>query len=228
MAGVMTATGLMGDCCVCCGRPVPEGVQVCKSCMEKAMKAAEYGWENVSERWESGSGPEHGCERTCAGCVNKEACSHCNGCKDREACGNCNSCKGGEGYGGDCKNRSCGHSAQDKAGKPKTAEERLLEYLKLNHTGKEKAVPSKDLERLFSLNGRTIRKKINKIRQDGKPVCSDQNGYYYAETQEDINKTIRWLNDLVTGVSNARTGLLFATLIPLPATMTITIGIDVE
>ena len=216
MAGVMTATGLMGDCCVCCGRPVPEGVQVCKICMEKAMKAAEYGWDNVSESRESGSCPQHGCGRNCAGCVNKEACSRCNGCKGEEGCG------------GDCKNCSCHDSTQDKAEKQKTAEERLLEYLKLNHTGKEKAVSSKDLERLFSLNGRTIRKKINKIRQDGKPVCSDQNGYYYAETQEDINKTIRWLNDLVTGVSNARTGLLFATLIPLPATMTITIDLDVE
>ena len=72
MAGVMTATGLMGDCCVCCGRPVPEGVQVCKLCMEKAMKAAEYGWENVSESRESGSGPQHGCGRNCADCVNRE------------------------------------------------------------------------------------------------------------------------------------------------------------
>ena len=170
MAGVMTATGLMGDRCVCCGRPVPEGKQVCMHCMKKAFDDCKA--EENSER-------------------------------DRSS-----------------------DVMQDKKSRP--AEDRLLEYIRLNHTGKEKGVSSKDLERLFSCNGRTIRKKINKIRQDGKPVCSDQNGYYYAETQEDINKMIRWLNDLVTGESNARTGLLFATLIPLPATMTITIDIDVE
>ena len=118
----------------------------------------------------------------------------------------------------------------DKASKSRemTPEEKILSYLKQNHTGREKAVCSKDLERLFSMSGRTLRAKVNHLRQGGKPVCSSQNGYYYAGCQEDINQTIRWLNDLVTGVSNARTGLMFATLIPVPGTMTITIDLSVE
>ena len=120
MAGVMTATGLMGDCCVCCGRPVPEGVQVCKVCMEKAMKAAEYGWENVSESRESGCGPERGCGGDCTGCVNREACGNYRGCKDREACSNCKGCKSGGSCGGECKH-CCHESTQDKAEKQKTA-----------------------------------------------------------------------------------------------------------
>ena len=107
-------------------------------------------------------------------------------------------------------------------------EERLLMYLKKNHTGREKAVCSKELERLFSMSGRTLRAKVNHLRQDGKPVCSGQTGYYYAQCQEDINETVRWLNDLVTSVSNARTGLLFATLIPVPGAVTITIDLSVE
>ena len=109
-----------------------------------------------------------------------------------------------------------------------TPEEKLLRYLKQNHKGREKAVCSRDLERLFSMSGRTLRAKVNHLRQDGKPVCSGQTGYYYAECQDDINETVRWLNDLVTSVSNARTGLLFATLIPVPGSVTITITIDVD
>ncbi len=166
---VTVLRGVMGNRCVRCHRPVPEGMQICKECMEKAIKAAEREWNQMNG----------GTEKT-----------------------------------------------EEKP--QKSVDERLLEYLKLNHTGKEKAVRSKDLERLFSLDQRTIRKKINRIRQNGKPVCSGQTGYFYAECQEDINETVRWLNDLVTSVSNARTGLLFATLIPVPGKVSITIDLSVE
>ena len=36
----------------------------------------------------------------------------------------------------------------------------LCVYLKKYHTGKEKAVPSTELEQLFSVNGRNLRRKI--------------------------------------------------------------------
>ena len=87
----------------------------------------------------------------------------------------------------------------------------FLEHLKQNHTGRDKAVCSKELERLFSLNGRTIRRIISSLRQDGNPICSSGKGYYFARTQDEINETVSRLNGLVTGVSNARTGLLYRT-----------------
>lgn len=43
----------------------------------------------------------------------------------------------------------------------------ICDFLKKHHTGKERAVPSRELERLFSLEGRTLRRKINRLRQDG-------------------------------------------------------------
>ena len=86
----------------------------------------------------------------------------------------------------------------------------INEYLKRNHMGSEKAVFSKELERLFSLNGRTVRRLISSLRQDGHPICSSCKGYYYAKTQDDVNDTVSRLNELVTGVSNSRTGLLYA------------------
>ena len=72
---------------------------------------------------------------------------------------------------------------------------------------------SKELEKLFLLDGRNIRRKISALRQDGFPICSDETGYYYADNQKEINTTVCRLNELVTKVSNARTGLLFASIL---------------
>lgn len=89
----------------------------------------------------------------------------------------------------------------------------ICNFLKKHHTGRDKAVSSRELERLFSLEGRTLRRKINHLRQDGYPICSDETGYYYAETQQEINATVCRLNGLVTQISNARTGLLYASVL---------------
>ena len=86
----------------------------------------------------------------------------------------------------------------------------LCVYLKKYHTGKEKAVPSTELEQLFSLNGRNLRRKINRLRQDGVPICSDRSGYYFAANQEEVNATVFRL----TGDENIqcpdRTAVFFA------------------
>ena len=49
----------------------------------------------------------------------------------------------------------------------------ICEYLRKNHIGKENAIHSKELEKLFLLDGRNIRRKISALRQDGFPICSD-------------------------------------------------------
>ena len=43
----------------------------------------------------------------------------------------------------------------------------ICEYLRKNHIGKENAIHSKELEKLFLLDGRNIRRKISALRQDG-------------------------------------------------------------
>ena len=91
--------------------------------------------------------------------------------------------------------------------------EAICEYLRKNHSGKDKAVHSKELEKLFLVDGRNLRRKISSLRQDGVPICSDASGYYYAGSQEEINSTVCRLNELVTKISNARTGLLFSSII---------------
>ena len=69
-------------------------------------------------------------------------------------------------------------------------EKEICMYLKDKHTGQEKAVFSCELERLFSMNGRTIRRIISNLRQAGYPICSNCKGYYYAKTVRLIKKLI--------------------------------------
>ena len=99
----------------------------------------------------------------------------------------------------------------------------ICDYLREFHRGKEKAVFSRELQHIFRLEGRNIRRNVAKLRQEGFPICSDENGYYYAESQTEINHTVGRLNCLVTAVSNARTGLLYATA-NRPMEITIKLG----
>ena len=99
----------------------------------------------------------------------------------------------------------------------------ICAYLKEHHTGKSRAILSRDLQRLFSIDGRNLRRKISSLRQDGYPICSDESGYYYADNQKEINQTVYRLNGMLTKVSNARTGLLHASLQPIPVTIEITV-----
>ena len=86
----------------------------------------------------------------------------------------------------------------------------ICAYLREHHTGKSRAIHSEDLQRLFCLDGRNICRKISALRQAGYPICSDESGYYFADNQKEINNTVYRLNGMVAQVSNARTGLLFA------------------
>lgn len=89
----------------------------------------------------------------------------------------------------------------------------LCGYLKQYHTGKENAVYSRELERLFSMDGRTLRRKISSLRREGHPICSDARGYYYAASQQEIDATVCRLNQLVLQISTARNGMLYASIL---------------
>ena len=115
-----------------------------------------------------------------------------------------------------CVCSTCATHGMDK-------EATICAYLKEHHTGKRRAILSRDLQRLFSIDGRNLRRKISALRQDGCPICSDESGYYYADNQKEINQTVYRLNGMLTKVSNARTGLLHASIQPTPVTIEITV-----
>lgn len=102
----------------------------------------------------------------------------------------------------------------------------ICDYLRKYHKGRQKAVHSKELEDRFSIKGRDLRRVISALRQDGIAICSNEKGYYFAENQKEINATVSRLNELVTKISNARTGLLYASVLTdgVPIEITVKIG----
>ena len=59
--------------------------------------------------------------------------------------------------------------------------EEIYSFLKKHHTGKENSIHSKELEERYDISGRSLRRVIGSLRRDGVAICSDENGYYYAE-----------------------------------------------
>ena len=90
----------------------------------------------------------------------------------------------------------------------------IHEYLKRHHVGKDNAIYSRDLQRLFCIDGRNLRRKVNALRKDGVPICSGETGYYYAQHQQEIHETVCRMDGIVATVSDARTGLLVASILP--------------
>lgn len=95
----------------------------------------------------------------------------------------------------------------DKA-KKLNIEETFCEYLAKNFRGAVNPVSSKTLETVFHVKGTEIRRIVNSLRCKGKPICSDLDGYYYADNQLEINATIAQLSSRIQKIAQARDGLL--------------------
>lgn len=78
--------------------------------------------------------------------------------------------------------------------RPLSHQVEICRYLLENHGGRSRAVHSKELQRLFSLSDRSLRRRINALRQDGFLICSDQNGYYYADDTREAVAMVRRLS----------------------------------
>ena len=89
-------------------------------------------------------------------------------------------------------------------------EHNFLTYIKDYHTGKEKAVPSAYLQNRFCISSRTVRRLVNQLRNDGNPICSGDNGYYYAADREELIASIRQMTSRIKEISKARRGLIKA------------------
>lgn len=83
----------------------------------------------------------------------------------------------------------------------------ICEYLRRFHTGRERAIFSRELQQMFDIDGRNLRRKINELRQEGVPICSDETGYYYASSQSELDRTIGRLSEMLSRISNSREGL---------------------
>lgn len=66
---------------------------------------------------------------------------------------------------------------------------KIADYL--SH-GQENAIPRRELERLTSVDGRTVRLMIERERRSGTPICADcSTGYYLPATEEEKAACVR-------------------------------------
>lgn len=88
-------------------------------------------------------------------------------------------------------------------------EENICEMLKL-HKGEENAIKSYEIEKYFHISCSTVREVINSLRVKGFPICSGGKGYFFAENEIDLRRTIAHLNGRKSSIENAILGLLQA------------------
>ena len=84
----------------------------------------------------------------------------------------------------------------------------LCEHLKKYHRGQESAASSKELEAAFHIKGTELRRAVNRLRCDGQPICSNENGYFYAARQSEIRATVAQLTGRISKITAAKNGLL--------------------
>ena len=83
----------------------------------------------------------------------------------------------------------------------------ITEHLKEYHTGERNIVSSRELETVFQIRGPELRTVINAERGKGFPICSTDKGYFYAETEEELQRTIRQLRSRIKKIAHAERGL---------------------
>ena len=83
----------------------------------------------------------------------------------------------------------------------------IAEYLKAFCMGEQAAVTSRTLEGAFHIRGPDVRRIINRLRGKGIPICSFDSGYYYAETEKELQRTIRQLRSRIKKIAYAERGL---------------------
>lgn len=84
----------------------------------------------------------------------------------------------------------------------------LCRHLEQAHKGEKEVVSSRQLENFFHLKGSELRRLVNILRCEGKPICSNAMGYFYAATQQELQETISQLTSRIQMISRARDRLL--------------------
>lgn len=84
----------------------------------------------------------------------------------------------------------------------------LCDYLEQSHKGDGAAISSKELERSLHVRGTVIRRLVNILRSESKPICSNAMGYFYAANQKELQETIAQLSSRVQMITKARDGLI--------------------
>ena len=80
----------------------------------------------------------------------------------------------------------------------------VVEYIK-SHDGLP--ITATNLSEAFGISGLEVRRIVNAARSEGCPICSCHKGYYYSESNEEIEKTIASLENRMVAMKRAISGL---------------------
>lgn len=78
-------------------------------------------------------------------------------------------------------------------------------WLRLHHSGKENSVYAKDMKQFG--NAREIRFLVHELRTQGIPICSGNDGYYFAKNAQEVKQTLNFLESIEEDLSKAIKGL---------------------
>ena len=73
--------------------------------------------------------------------------------------------------------------------------------------GSQNRITATEINRLTNLKGSTIRKIVNASRANFIPIASDSNGYFIADTPDELDHTIAQINSRIHKMIQAREGL---------------------
>jgi glycyl-tRNA synthetase beta subunit len=86
-----------------------------------------------------------------------------------------------------------------------SVQNRLLIHLKNNHYGCNKAIKAKELKHFGT--PRKIRLMVHNLRLQNNPICSDNDGYYYASNEKEVSSVVQRLLHFVIETQEAIKGL---------------------
>lgn len=69
--------------------------------------------------------------------------------------------------------------------------------------GKENAITAAELAKLFECTERDITREINRLRKDGKIICSCGSGFFLPDDDYDIQKFVRQMHSRITDIRKA-------------------------
>ncbi len=83
----------------------------------------------------------------------------------------------------------------------------IAEYLSDFHNTEDTAIKARELRALYNLQDKQLRNVISVLRQNGEPICSSSNGYWYSLDPSDLRKTIHRMDAQVKNMRLSIKGL---------------------
>lgn len=86
----------------------------------------------------------------------------------------------------------------------------LHHFLREYKSGVDNAITSTRLSDVFGCTGAEIRRMVSHLRAVGVPICSGHQGYWYADSVEDVEQTIAMYESRISKMLEAVGGLRVA------------------